>query len=104
MSRRDPWADFWQQQYDETAGESLVADRCSSVHFVSRSKGRGRRRPAPRDVRLLRYGKRCYELCDSPRGRIDKVTDEILEGIQVPDDTTPHQFLLDQLESMERGA
>lgn len=86
----------------EAEENDVVRSRCELVSFVSYSKGRGRKRKFPKDVKLLKYNGRCYTLHDNPRNGLDVIAKEILEGL-VAHGEDEYKALLELLESSRPG-
>lgn len=88
------WESVWQECHD---GDPVKA-KIKRVFFVSRSNGRGRNPRKERDVELLGYNGRYWQVTDAVPGGLDRVLEsEVLESC--PPDKTPYQHLLDVVRS-----
>ena len=92
----DKW---WQRHMDgDETSVSTLARRVKYTTFVSTSNGAGRSPRAPRTVELAGYNGRHFTLGPEPRGDLDRLLEgEILEGVSVPEDTTPYEHFVDEL-------
>ena len=76
----------------QNAEYSLVNERLSKVHFVSNSKGRGRKRQLPREVMLIHDKARPGTWTDYKRFPFDVVATEVLP--QIPDGLEAEAILM----------
>lgn len=69
---------------EEVWAEAMASDPLGQLyirHFVSRSKGKGKRRRA-REVTLVGWGKRkCIQVKDDGRNGLDRLAEATLEGV-----------------------
>ena len=90
--------DFWSVQWEEAQKEAdqdcPVRRSITLVSFLSFSRGRKRkRRKHPREVTLIRYGKRAWSLVDTPRNGLDIVAREVLGNLLAPGEDEYKEFL-----------
>ena len=80
------------EQEFQNAEYSLVNVRLSKVHFVSNSKGRGRRRQLPKEVMLIHDTDNPGRWTDYKRFPFDTVATEVLP--QIPDGLEAEKILM----------
>ncbi len=76
----------------ENAEYSIVNERLSKVHFVSNSKGRGRKRRYPKEVMLIHDTDTPGKWTDYRRFPFDTVSTEVLP--QIPDGLEAEAMLM----------
>lgn len=79
------------EEFAEQYGDRL-AD-CELITFVSNSAGRGRKRSRPREVQLIRIGKRYWQINDVARKGIDMYVVELLPELKELGENEFHYFM-----------
>ena len=69
-----------------------VAKDCILVEFISRSKGRNRKRSHWKEIRLLGYGGRFHDISRNGRGPTDEIATEVLGNTVAPDEAEREFF------------
>lgn len=96
---------FYERQFSRAKAdiENPLADYCERVYFVSESKGRGRKRKAPKEVELVKIlpSGRCHLIRDIPTNGLDNLAEEIFG--RVPPEYTPYQYFLEWFAKLPGG-
>ena len=85
---------YWESVWQECRNDDPVRAKITRTFFVSRSNGRNRPPRKERDVELLGYNGRFWQVTDAVPNGLDRVLEaEVLD--HCPPDKTPYQHLLD---------